>query len=246
MTRDRFLHLLKEFDDNYTAHKGSVRKHLEDKCKKENITIKESNKGSRATCFYSQIDYLKIKNITERGGKDNPFLPLYNCHEIELKNLFKLFQDVHILLENDFLGARSYKDRMSLISKYNAVIDDLSKTNERVEFLLKRKKALEKEPILTKRKIFEHLLFRIWILLVFDKKKHTDSKHFKCTEKVANITNKIIKEYFNEDITFSRKMNFSYFTKHTYLQFSHLEKEVREKYGLDIQIDMFHTPKTQG
>lgn len=222
MGRDRFLKLLKDFDDNYTLN-GCLKKHNEDKAKENNQTIKQylSEDPTTPLMFYSQIDYNGIKQVT-MNTPTNPFEPFYNLDEFELGVLFETLHQTNLLLTYlDKYGInrnRKYKERESLIQKYHIIIEDLEAISAKEDItkpLRKRAEGLKTiPPILTKRRIFEHLLGRMCVILDDGK-----GEKFILSDRIVNITNKIIKNYFNDDTKaskFSRKTDIKNFIRHDY------------------------------
>lgn len=219
MGRDRFLKLLKDFDDSYFIEE-SQKKYWGDKAKENNQTIKQylSEDHTTPLGWYSQIDYKEI----ERGTRNNPtnsFEPFYILDERKLDMFFNALHKTNLFLKYfekyEFDRLRAYKGRESLIKKYHIIIEDLEaiKADEDLIKLLKdRTKSLKITPTITKRRIFENLLFYMYIIL--DERKE---KTFTLTDRIANITNKIIESYFNDtDTKFSKKTDINNFIEYTY------------------------------
>lgn len=221
MGRDRFLKLLKDFDDNYFIEE-SRKKYYKDKAEENNQTLKQffSSDSTSPLQWYSQIDYKKIENAT-RNNPTNPFQPFYNLDEWKLDLFFDILHKTNLFLEYfekyEFDRLREYKKRERLIKKYNAVIEDqeaIKADDKQIQSLKDRAKSLKISPTITKRRIFENLLYYMCIILD-DRKEKT----FTLTEQIANITNKIIENYFDDTDSrtkFSKKTDINNFQRYVY------------------------------
>ncbi len=228
MGRERFLKLLKEFDDNYILGEIALES-FEKEAKENNQTLKQFMSGSdnMPIQWYSQINYNRIKQITqehdESENKGNAFTPFYCLGDEKLDSFFHTLHKTKLFLtyfeEYNLNNHRDYKSRESLIKKYNTIIEDLKGIKEddkTISSLETRMKSLKSQPILTKRRIYENLLLFIYVVLTKNKERP-----FRLTDKIANITNKIIVEYFGENendnrLQFSRKTDINRLVEHTY------------------------------
>jgi len=242
MGRDRFLRLLEEFDNNYSPYIAKTKKWHNEELEKEKVCNKQYHKQTNCKnlFLFSQIDYLKIKIITSK--EKNPFKVFYKLSNEDLEIFFKTLHLTHYLLVFEPTYMTSKRDRGILYRKIQDVIEYLETLGgygrTTIETLNKIGNELIEEKIfLTKRRIFENLLFDIFMLLESESPK-LDKRPLYCTQKIATITNEIIKEYFHEDSNFSRKINFSTFTTITYNAF---RKADYFKDNIDYEIKLFHS-----
>jgi len=232
MGRERFLRLAKEFDDNHVSlNYDDIKDEVIKITTEKNITIKKCFEKSKIFYITSEINLNKIKNITFH--EDNPFKYFYMNSDKQLKIFFEVLHYTNIILkDNGFYSLRDAKSRNSLVLKYEAVIEDLQEYTfyngmGRIRDLEERKNILTRKPTLTKRKVFENLLFNVWVFYKYCNGK----KDIKTTQKIADITNQLIKDYFDEDITFSRKTDMKKFIQYNY----YLDNEKK------IKIELFHS-----
>jgi len=134
----------------------------------------------------------------------------------------------------------STRDREILYRKIQSVIEYLETLGDygtrTIEDLTEiGDNLIEQNMFLTKRKIFENLLFDIFMLL---KSPNLNDRPLYCTQKIATITNEIIKKYFHEESNFSRKINFSTFIQTTWEAFRHADYF---KDSMDYKIKLFHS-----
>ena len=231
MGRSRFLKLLKNFDDNYIGG-GKYIEQMVAECKKANQIAKRENQTSKEILLcinlkysHSQLDTMKIKLLTskidEEEKKNNPFKKFYDLENDRITVLFYVLHITDLFLkyfeDYNLTQLRKYKDRQSLLKKYNAVIEDVELNKifnpnyekRAIEKLKERVESLNGSIIITERKIFENLLHGIWSLFPSD----TDN----LTKKVVNMTNDIIKHCYSKDnIRFSRNKEVKKFKKHYY------------------------------
>ena len=235
MDRDRFLRLLKKFDDNYTVFSDDeeIFRIVKAEVQKENMTIKEyfSKKEKPTLCYFSQIDYTRIENLTQYNVEDyifsktpiaecpNPFTSFYHLEEEKLVTLFRTLHITNLFLayfeDIQFDRLRTYKERQSLIKKYDSVIEDLEITttleDNAMNILKNRRESLKDAPTITEKRIFENLLFGVFVVLA-----DRDKKTFSLTDRIANITNLIIEHYYSKRYNFSKNTNIGNFIDYHY------------------------------
>ena len=220
MGRERFLRELKKFDDDFINEENFFRDIcIKAKIEKEefkNLTIKEIINSMGLWEFASQINYNEIKKITLINN--NPFTPFYEIEDLEYffralnrTNLFLIYHEKY-----EFGRLRTYEEKEQLKKHYKTVIEDL-KIFEYDERLIKRledRKNNLYRTFPTQQQILEDFLMRVFVVLT--KKKIMK----KPTQKIANITNEIIKEYFaiekDEKNFFSKNTNLTLFDEHHY------------------------------
>lgn len=219
MGRDNFLRRLKEFDDNYCLGCESSedeKNYFMNEASREGKTLKEYLSEKKVLQWYSQINYKKIEQITINS--DNPFTHFYKLDdlffEIFAYNLHKTSLFLKYYEDRHFDRLRTYKARQSLQKKYKKIIEDLIliETDEKIiEVLKNRMNGLSIQPTITERRIFENLLYAIMVCL-------GDSRDEKInlTKKIADIANKIIKDYYNKDYIFSKNTSVHTFTEYHY------------------------------
>ena len=248
MDRNRFLKLLKDFDDNYTAYHGSLQEHVKKQAKENGTTIKETFKDSKNLLLYSQIDYNKIQRLTiidtstDEDIAPSCFSFFYEISEDQLKFFFKTIHHTNYLLKNNdnsFDTLRTYREKQSLINKYQAVIDDMKSIEKDTQWLSNRMEELTKSFTPTKRMIFENLLFSVFLIIRFDVKNNKQQ----LTQKITDITNGIIDTYFDEDVRFSKKTNINNFHEYTYNTIRVLNpSNSKTLQNVDHKITLFHSP----
>jgi len=219
MTRKEFLELLKEFDDNYISggDKNSLKEYFENEAKENNQTLKECLKNKDSLNMYSQIDRTRLHNLVM--DNDKLFKDFYHLDKDTLEVLFYNLHITDLFLkyyqEYRFDRLRTYASRQLMIKKYKGVIEDLkittSITSKEIERLENRIKGLKIQPTITEQRIFQNLLY--WVAYVLADK---NTKDFKVTNKIANITNQIIELYYQKDSNFSKQIKLGSFTDYHY------------------------------
>lgn len=234
MDRRKFLKFLQEFDNNYTTYQGSLRDTVIEEAKEKNITVKETFKDSKNLSLFSQINYSKIHNLT---NTNNLFSPFYNIEYSKLEVFFKALHTTEYLLINKerLTNLRTYRERQSLIKKYQAVIADMESINSNnLEWLRNRQNELTKETTLTERKIFENLLF-----IVF---KTLRGSQEQLTVKIVNTVNEIITHYFNvKDISFTHKVDLNRLNKKIYRYYRTSSGNTRLIKNVEHEFIIFHS-----
>ena len=232
MSREKFLKQAKNFDSNY-IYGEDAKKIISEIIIKTDWTPKEymvsvTNDpklySSWSKHFYSQLDYKKIAQLTinkeilnSRGEMvKNPFIYFYDLDEDMLNLFFKTLHKIKLALddftENKRNELRKKREREALAKKYDSVIADLETLSfEHIQVLKNRRDLLwTTKENRTERKIFEHLLIHIYIIL------SDRNQDFRMTERIATITNNIAYLYFDKEVCFSEKVNINNFYPYPY------------------------------
>jgi len=228
MGKERFLRELKKFDDNFiNSDNEFLRKLIIDRTKElKKTTIKNYMIDSNEFQYYaSQINYNLIKTITYQNYNEDSFndkTPFSSFYEIEdLEYFFRALNRTNLFLiyheKYEFDRLRTYEEKEQLKKHYKTVIEDL-KIFEYDEKLIKRLEERKNNlyrTFPTQQQILEDFLMRLFIVLT--KKKIMK----KPTQKIANITNEIIKEYFaiekDKKNFFSKNTDLTLFDEHHYI-----------------------------
>jgi len=239
-SRERFLKIFKKLHEEYSPYVPNTDMYLallEEKKGIKEKTLREALIKEGVKANYSQIDYLKLTQLVLNDN--SVFGVFYDWKKEHIVGLFDAFNRTALFLEYyDYYGfsrLRTYSERQSLIKKYQSVIEDLNYTRATscIEHLKQRisiLKQVDEGVQLTKRKIFEDLLFAIFsIMLQMDKVKLPLSKN-KIPPKVTKIVSSIIEEYFNEDEHFGKNMTATRFDEYWYT------------IEISKELSLFHTP----
>jgi len=238
MDREKFLKLAKDFDENYTPlvqNKYLARQEIKIAKAKDKVetkyTIKKIMETKDNLRDYSQLNYSKLRNFTysQQGNKkvgetDKTIFDiyLYNMkdeqiiellHAIHITELFLKYYELYELDRN-----RSYAEKDRLVKIYQKVIEDMEIIDGSKSTIKELKLRIstitnEGDTQITKRRIFENLLYQIYkIQRVEESKKEIKS----IPRKVNELTNIIIADYFSIDITFSRATKIKDFEEYAY------------------------------
>lgn len=210
MNRTHFIRQLKDFNENYyriTENDSSYDEF-------ENRLSEEEKKHFFP--LYHKLDISKISQITL--SKNNCFEEFYNLDDEMLFYFFEVLTNTDKALEifdrqvNTVKDAQKTKNRNNaLISKVNDISYYAEATETRfldstINDLEMMKQSLQNNHF-SKRNLFESLLFHMVIIL--DRKKNT--------QKTSDVTNSIIKNYFDiDDISFTKDTDIKQFTSRTY------------------------------
>ena len=223
--RTRFLKELKEFDDNFINSNIQSFREIFIKAKEEkefrNLTIKEIINSMNLGESASQIDYSRIQEITNKIF--NPFTPFYKIKDLtyffEALSMTNLFLRSHETYKYDEL--RTYESKESMKKHYKVVIEDLKRMKgdaKHIQFektinLLQERIDNLYRTFPTQEQILQNFLLRVYIVLT------TKKELSKPTQKIANITNEIIEDYFSfekDKKLFSKNTNLNLFKPHHY------------------------------
>ena len=218
MSREKFLKALDFFDKNYNFIVNGDKS--TDEYLKDNKEALERWKKSRDIQMVSRIDISKVKRVKQTENEftckfEDCFTPFYKLDNDLLFHFFEELSKVELALIyfDDF--SEHYRDikqsnkEKAKQNKINEVIEMLNENSNNYETTITDLRRLCNSldnSHFTKRRIFEHLL--MWVALLLN--------DFKQGRKVANVTNKIIEDYFYEDITFSRATKIDTFNPYTY------------------------------
>lgn len=210
MSRENFIKKLKYFNENYylITKKNSKYDEHESWLNKEEI---ES--------FFPMYHKLNVSKISQITLEDNNcFAEFYNLDDEMLYYFFEVLTNTEKALMIFYQQVDSVKNMQetknrndALIAKVDDILNYADETNSHfskatIEDLEGIKQSL-KNSHFTKRQLFESLLFHITIFL--DKDKNT--------KKTSDVTNSIIKNYFDvDDISFTKDTNIRLFRGRTY------------------------------
>lgn len=200
MSRENFINKLKAFNDS--------------KIDKDESKLSEEQK-EHLTPLFLKLDVKRISQITLNNN--NCFKCFYNLDD---DRLFYFFE----VLTNTEKGLWAYNQEIENIkgvqrerNRNNALIKSIDKilchakdmglhfSKWTLEDLEGMKQSLQNAHF-TKRQLFQSLLFNVCLIMGSDKN----------TQKVSDVTNNIIKNYFDDDTSFTRDTDVTKFTGRSY------------------------------
>ncbi len=211
MSREKFLKALQHFDDNYN---GIVYNDKElDELYRTNKKFNNDERSRSHSQHHSRIDIVKVRQITQIN--DNCFTPFYSLKDDQLYYFFGQLSNIHLglIYLDDFCD--NYRDlkmqnrNKSKQKKIDEVMEMLSADSNNYETTIKDLNCLQNSldnDHFTERQLFQHLLF--WVSLMLN--------NLKQNRKVSDVTNDMIKDYFSQDVTFSRETKIDNFEPFTY------------------------------
>lgn len=199
MSRDKFIRELEDFNKHfnqfygcYMENAGFEKEGTAEYLDKKNIGQKLVNDGSN---YHSYIDIKKIKGITLRRVdklqiENHCFEPFYNIEPKDFRAFCIALHDTHLGLVIEEKSSQDMEEKNStLINKIDAVLE-LPLSESTMSELNEQKEKLKSAKYLSEDRIFRSLLAAVAYTL-------NDRKN---SNKVARVTNGIIKYYFDKKI----------------------------------------------
>jgi hypothetical protein len=240
-SRERFLKIFKKLHEEYAPYVPNIDIYLALLEVKEGIkekTLREALIKEGVKANYSQIDYQKLTRVVINDN--SVFGVFYDWEQEGIESLFRILNKTALFLEYyeyyGFSRLRTWDERIQLIKKYETIIEDLNyiKSTSCIEKLEKRistLKQIDEGVQLTRRKIFENLLFNVFFIMIEMGEVKIPSINNKIPPKVARIVSSIIEEYFNDNEHFGKNMTATRFDKYWY------------RIEISRELSLFHTPQ---